>query len=174
MLVSQRRTSSKKRVSPRQKFDLKVWKKILSFMAPAQEMGVPLDRRDVRSSPRPTSVFPLLDDLRHRRRSSPAILDLNRRHADGNPSASSASIIAFMVVQATMVYLFIVLARRRCRPNSPTAIRKNAFRHLQELPFSYYDQTQHRLDHGPHDRRLARTSPTSSPGASSTSPGASS
>jgi len=47
----------------------------------------------------------------------------------------------FMVVQATMVYLFIIYAGK-VQTELAFTIRQKAFKHLQELPFSYYDRTR--------------------------------
>lgn len=49
--------------------------------------------------------------------------------------------LGFMAIQATMVYLFIVFAGK-VQTELAYGIRKTAFRHLQELPFSYYDRTK--------------------------------
>lgn len=49
--------------------------------------------------------------------------------------------IVFMIVQALMVFLFIIQAGR-IQTELAFNIRKKAFYHLQELPFSYYDRTR--------------------------------
>jgi len=49
--------------------------------------------------------------------------------------------VSFMVVQAVSVYLFILIAGR-IQTELAFNIRKKAFHHLQELPFSYYDRTR--------------------------------
>jgi ATP-binding cassette subfamily B protein len=49
--------------------------------------------------------------------------------------------VIFMVIQAIMVYLFIIFAGR-VQTELAYNIREKAFNHLQELPFSYYDRTR--------------------------------
>jgi len=49
--------------------------------------------------------------------------------------------VVFMIIQALMVFLFIIQAGR-IQTELAFNIRKKAFYHLQELPFSYYDRTR--------------------------------
>jgi ATP-binding cassette, subfamily B, bacterial len=49
--------------------------------------------------------------------------------------------LGFMIVQAIMVYIFILFAGK-VQTELAYGIRKKAFHHLQELPFSYYDRTR--------------------------------
>lgn len=49
--------------------------------------------------------------------------------------------LIFMVIQASMVFLFIRYAGK-IQTELAYNIRKSAFYHLQELPFSYYDRTR--------------------------------
>lgn len=49
--------------------------------------------------------------------------------------------IIFMIVQAVSVYAFIIIAGK-IQTELAYNIRKKAFNHLQELPFSYYDRTR--------------------------------
>jgi len=49
--------------------------------------------------------------------------------------------VVFMVISAIMVFLFILLAGK-VQIELAYNIRKKAFHHLQELPFSYYDRTR--------------------------------
>jgi len=49
--------------------------------------------------------------------------------------------VIFMIVQSVAVYIFILIAGR-IQTELAFNIRKKAFDHLQELPFSYYDRTR--------------------------------
>ncbi len=120
------------------KIDWIVWKKIFSFMKPLKKyvilavicMAI-LALTDV--------VYPYISKF--------AIDDIiNPNIASGNADLSKLSIfiglyIVFMVIQATMVFLFIIFAGK-IQTELAYNIRENAFFHLQELPFSYYDRTR--------------------------------
>jgi ATP-binding cassette subfamily B protein len=49
--------------------------------------------------------------------------------------------VVFMILQAVSVYAFIIIAGK-IQTELAFNIRKKAFNHLQELPFSYYDRTR--------------------------------
>ncbi|PAT02310.1 ABC transporter ATP-binding protein [Candidatus Izimaplasma bacterium ZiA1] len=113
------------------KFDLVVWKKIFAYMAPFKHLiyaalfgAVMLAIGDI--------IYPLINAY--------GIEQIIKADSlDKLPYFVTAYVI-FMVVQSSMVYLFIVKAGSVQRELS-FALRKSAFRRLQELPFSYYDKT---------------------------------
>ena len=113
------------------KFDLVVWKKIFAYMAPFKHLiyaalfgAVMLAIGDI--------IYPLINAY--------GIEQIIKADSlDKLPYFITAYVI-FMVVQSSMVYLFIVKAGSVQRELS-FALRKSAFRRLQELPFSYYDKT---------------------------------
>ena len=124
------------------KIDWQVWQKIFSLMKPLKKYVIwglivvaLLATADV--------VYPYITKF--------AIDDLigpniETVEAGGDPDFSKLNIliiffVSFMVVQATSVYLFIIIAGR-IQTELAFNIRKKAFKHLQELPFSYYDRTR--------------------------------
>jgi ATP-binding cassette subfamily B protein len=124
------------------KIDWQVWSKIFSLMKPLKKYVIwglvvvaLLASADV--------VYPYITKY--------AIDDLIRPNisvveAGGDPDFSKLNILiilftSFMLVQATSVYLFIIIAGR-IQTELAFNIRKKAFNHLQELPFSYYDRTR--------------------------------
>jgi ATP-binding cassette subfamily B protein len=124
------------------KIDWQVWSKIFSLMKPLKKYVIwglvvvaLLASADV--------VYPYITKF--------AIDDLIRPNiavveAGGEPDFSKLNILiilftSFMLVQATSVYLFIIIAGR-IQTELAFNIRKKAFNHLQELPFSYYDRTR--------------------------------
>ncbi len=121
-----------------QKFDWLVWKKILAFMKPLKKyaiMGllavIVLAVTDV--------IYPYISAF--------AIDDIITPNIEnGTQDLSKLPIlityfIIFMIVQAAMVYLFILFAGK-VQNELAFSIREKAFNHLQELPFSYYDRTR--------------------------------
>lgn len=121
-----------------QKFDWLVWKKILAFMKPLKKhaiMGllavIVLAVTDI--------IYPYISAF--------AIDDIITPNIDnGTQDLSKLPIlityfIIFMIVQAAMVYLFIIFAGK-VQNELAFNIREKAFNHLQELPFSYYDRTR--------------------------------
>jgi ATP-binding cassette subfamily B protein len=121
-----------------QKFDWLVWKKIFKFMKPLKKyviLGmlamVVLAATDV--------IYPYISMF--------AIDDIIKPNIDSAEVDFSKLplliifFIVFMIVQATMVYLFIIFAGR-IQTELAFNIREKAFNHLQELPFSYYDRTR--------------------------------
>jgi len=120
------------------KIDWNVWKKIFSFMKPLKKyvilaiisMAV-LAATDV--------IYPYISRF--------AIDDIITPNIDsGVADLSKLKIfiglyIIFMIIQATMVYLFIRFAGK-IQTELAYNIRESAFYHLQELPFSYYDRTR--------------------------------
>ena len=121
-----------------QKFDWLVWKKILAFMKPLKKyaiMGL-------------LAVIVLaITDIIYPYISAFAIDDIITPNIDnGTQDLSKLPIlityfIIFMIVQAAMVYLFIIFAGK-VQNELAFNIREKAFNHLQELPFSYYDRTR--------------------------------
>ncbi len=121
-----------------QKFDWLVWKKILAFMKPLKKyaiMGllavIVLAVTDI--------IYPYISAF--------AIDDIITPNIEnGTQDLSKLPIlityfIIFMIVQAAMVYLFIIFAGK-VQNELAFNIREKAFNHLQELPFSYYDRTR--------------------------------
>jgi ATP-binding cassette, subfamily B, bacterial len=121
-----------------QKIDWNVWKKIFQFMKPLKTFVVAgiismsgLAATDV--------LYPLIA-----RYAIDKIILPNITAGTSDLSKIPFFIgiyLAFMIVQATLVYLFILFAGK-VQVELAYNIRKKAFRHLQELPFSYYDRTR--------------------------------
>ncbi len=120
------------------KLDWGVWKKIFSFMAPLKKYVIGgisamsmLAGTDV--------IYPLIARF--------AIDDIIQPNIEaGTQDLSQIPMfigiyIAFMIVQAMLVYLFIIFAGK-VQAELAFNIRQKAFHHLQELPFSYYDKTR--------------------------------
>lgn len=120
------------------KLDWLVWRKIFKFMKPLKKhviLGmiamVVLAATDV--------IYPYISKF--------AIDDIIR------PNIASTTVdfsklplliiyfVIFMIIQALMVYLFIIYAGK-IQTELAFSIREKAFNHLQELPFSYYDRTR--------------------------------
>ena len=121
-----------------QKVDWNVWKKILKFMKPLTKYAVfgviamiALAATDV--------VYPLISAFAIDDIINPNILN------DGTDLSKLTLFIGlyigFMIVQAISVFLFIKFAGK-IQTELAYSIRKKAFHHLQELPFSYYDRTR--------------------------------
>ncbi len=121
-----------------QKVDWNVWKKIFSFIGPLKiyvfagmAAMIVLAMTDV--------FYPYISKF--------AIDEIIQPNLEaGTQDFSKLKLfiglyIGFMIVQATMVLLFIYFAGR-VQTELAYAIRKKAFNHLQELPFSYYDRTR--------------------------------
>lgn len=122
-----------------QKIDWSIWRKIIVFMKPLKKYAflavvcmLVLATTDV--------VYPAISRF--------AIDDIIRPNtaSSGPADLSKLSIfiglyIGFMIVQALMVYLFILFAGK-IQTELAYSIRSKAFYHLQELPFSYYDRTR--------------------------------
>ncbi|MCK4551625.1 MAG: ABC transporter ATP-binding protein [Tenericutes bacterium] len=121
-----------------QKIDWNVWKKILVFMKPLKKYAIfaiifmiLLATTDV--------VYPLISKF--------AIDDIIRPNMNGADADLSklavfiALYIGFMIIQAVSVFMFILFAGK-IQTELAYNIRKEAFHHLQELPFSYYDRTR--------------------------------
>ncbi len=121
-----------------QKIDLKAWKKILSFLAPLKKWAI-LSIAAMAVLASTDVLFPLLTTF--------AIDEVIPALLAGTADVKTEVLrfigfyLAFMVVQGSMVYLFIVWAAK-VQTELAYSIRKKAFRHLQELPFSYYDKTR--------------------------------
>jgi len=121
-----------------QKIDLKAWKKILAFMAPLRKWAL-LSIAAMAVLASTDVLFPLL--------TTHAIDDVIPALIAGEADLRTEIMkfvgiyLGFMAVQGSMVYLFIVWAAK-VQTELAYAIRTKAFRHLQELPFSYYDKTR--------------------------------
>jgi ATP-binding cassette subfamily B protein len=121
-----------------QKFDWLVWKKILAFMKPLKKYAI-MGLLAV--------IILAVTDIIYPYISAFAIDDIITPNIDnGTQDLSKLPIlityfIIFMIVQAAMVYLFIIFAGK-VQNELAFNIREKAFNHLQELPFSYYDRTR--------------------------------
>ncbi len=120
------------------KIDWGLWKKIFSFMRPLRKyvilaiscMAV-LALTDV--------IYPYIS-----RFAIDDIITPNIENGTADLSKLTVFIglyVIFMIVQATMVFLFIRFAGK-IQTELAYNIRESAFNHLQELPFSYYDRTR--------------------------------
>lgn len=120
------------------KLDLKVWRKIFSFMKPLKKyvifgvlaIGL-LAVTDV--------IYPYITKF-----AIDEIITPNIGAIDPDMSKLKLFIglyAIFIVFQAVMVYFFIFFAGK-VQVELAFNIRKKAFHHLQELPFSYYDRTR--------------------------------
>lgn len=120
------------------KLDMKVWKKIFSFMKPLKKyiifgvvaIGI-LAITDI--------IYPYIAKF-----AIDEIITPNVGLIDPDMSKLKVFIAiyaVFMAIQAIMVYVFIVFAGK-VQAELAFNIRKKAFHHLQELPFSYYDRTR--------------------------------
>lgn len=121
-----------------QKIDWSVWKKIFSYMAPL--------KRQVLYSIIAMSVLAATDVIYPyiARFAIDYIIEPNVTAGTQDLSQLKYYILAysvFMVIQAVMVYWFILKAGR-VQTELAYTIRDRAFTHLQELPFSYYDRTR--------------------------------
>ncbi|WP_312031947.1 ABC transporter ATP-binding protein [Hujiaoplasma nucleasis] len=124
------------------KIDWDVWKKIFSLMKPLKKYVI-LALVTVALLATADVVYPYITKF--------AIDDLIRPNINivengGSPDLSKINIliiffIGFMILQAVSVYLFIIFAGK-IQTELAFNIRKKAFKHLQELPFSYYDRTR--------------------------------
>jgi len=113
------------------KFDLSIWKKIYGYMAPFKRhlrigisAAIGLAIID--------AVYPLIN-----------VYAINNIAETGDLSKLPYFIAVYAVVMvliAGLVYTFIIHAGQVQQKLSYT-LRQKAFRRLQELPFSYYDQT---------------------------------
>ena len=121
-----------------QKFDWSTWKKILVFMKPLKKhviFGILaitiLAVTDI--------VYPYISAF--------AIDDIIKPNVENGTADFSklpvliGFFVGFMIIQAVMVYLFILFAGK-IQTELAFNIREKAFNHLQELPFSYYDRTR--------------------------------
>lgn len=124
------------------KIDWQVWKKIFSLMASLKKQVI-LGLVVVALLASADVIYPYITKF--------AIDDLIRPNIDivnqgGQADLSKLNIliilfVSFMVVQAVSVYAFIMIAGK-IQTELAYNIRKRAFTHLQELPFSYYDRTR--------------------------------
>lgn len=121
-----------------QKFDWIVWKKIFSFLKPLKKFVI-LSMISIIVLAVTDIIYPYI--------SAYAIDEIIKPNVEGTVVDFSKLptliiyFVIFMVIQATMVYLFIIFAGR-VQTELAFSIREKAFNHLQELPFSYYDRTR--------------------------------
>jgi len=121
-----------------QKLDFKVWKKIFAFMTPLKKYVI-LSIVSMAILASTDVIYPLITTY--------AIDKIIPSLIAGTVTLSTEITkfiliyLGFMIVQASMVYLFIVFAAK-VQTELAYNIRTKAFRHLQELPFSYYDKTR--------------------------------
>lgn len=121
-----------------QKLDLGLWKKIFTFMKPLKKYAIfaILSMLIVAGT---DAIYPYISKI--------AIDDIIRpNELLDTPDFSKLKLfvimyIIFMIVQSLMVFLFILFAGK-IQTELAFSIRKKAFYHLQELPFSYYDRTR--------------------------------
>lgn len=124
------------------KVDWQVWKKIFSMMKPLKKQVIfgliivaVLAASDV--------IYPYISKFAIDELINPNIEIVE---AGGVADLSKLKIliiffVIFMIVQAVSVYIFILIAGK-IQTELAFNIRKKAFNHLQELPFSYYDRTR--------------------------------
>lgn len=121
-----------------QKLDWTVWKKIFAFMKPLRK-NVILSIIAMSILAATDVIYPYISKF--------ALDDIINANIDaGTQDLSKLKYfilfyLVFMVIQATMVFLFIRFAGK-VQTELANAIRQKAFVHLQELPFSYYDRTK--------------------------------
>jgi len=113
------------------KFDIKVWSKIFSYMKPFKRnvilgvlAAVVLAGID--------TIYPLINKY--------AIDEIIQTGSLEKLPYFIGFYIVIMFLIGTMVYTFIINAGQ-VQQKLSFALRKHAFRRLQELPFSYYDKT---------------------------------
>ena len=113
------------------KFDLTIWKKIFSHMDPFKKhLRIGISAAIVLAII--DAVYPLIN-----------VYAINNIAETGDLSKLPYFIAVYVVVMiliALMVYTFIINAGQVQQKLSYT-LRQKAFKKLQELPFSYYDQT---------------------------------
>lgn len=120
------------------KFDKSLWRKILSFMKPLRKYVI-LGITCMFILAATDAIYPMIASF--------AIDDIIKPNIEAGTqdlSRLTDFIIyyaIFMIIQASMVYLFIGFAGK-IQTELAFSIRKKAFHHLQELPFSYYDRTR--------------------------------
>jgi len=124
------------------KIDWQVWKKIFTLMKPLKKYVI-LALVTVGLLATADVVYPYITKF--------AIDDLIKPNiilveAGQQADLSKLNIliilfVGFMIIQALSVYLFIIFAGK-IQTELAFNIRRKAFHHLQELPFSYYDRTR--------------------------------
>ncbi|MFW5794232.1 MAG: ABC transporter ATP-binding protein [Bacillota bacterium] len=124
------------------KIDWDVWKKIFSFLKPLKKYII-LGLIVVTILAAGDVLYPYITKY--------AIDDIIRPNQDLieiglEPDLSGLKVliilfVSFMVFQSIGIYLFIIAAGK-IQTELAFNIRKKAFHHLQELPFSYYDRTR--------------------------------
>ncbi len=121
-----------------QKVDWLVWKKIFVFMKPLKKY-IYLGLIGVILLAVTDIIYPYISAF-----AIDEIINPNQASQTADFSKLPLLItyfVIFMIVQAAMVYLFIICAGK-VQNELAFNIREKAFNHLQELPFSYYDRTR--------------------------------
>lgn len=121
------------------KLDFNVWKKIFSFMKPLKkQMIIAVSAMAILACT--DAIFPLFTKY--------ALDNILRPDEFNvlNPDLSNVKwfiimYVIFILIGLATVYLFILYAGK-VQAELAYGIRKKAFKHLQELPFSYYDRTR--------------------------------
>lgn len=124
------------------KIDWQVWKKIFTLMKPLKKYVI-LALVTVGLLATADVVYPYITKF--------AIDDLIKPNISLVEAGQQADLsklniliilfVGFMIIQALSVYLFIIFAGK-IQTELAFNIRRKAFHHLQELPFSYYDRTR--------------------------------
>jgi len=123
----------------KKKLDFNVWKKIFAFMKPLKrEVFIAVGSMALLAAT--DAIYPLFSKY--------AIDYILRPGADNELYPELANLkwfilmyVAFILAGLALVYLFIRFAGK-IQAELAYGIRKKAFLHLQELPFSYYDRTR--------------------------------
>lgn len=121
-----------------QKLDLSIWKKIFNYMEPTKKYALYSVLCMLVLAGTDVTYFYIakyaIDDI-IKPNLEQATLDWSRLYV------FVGLYLGFMIIQAIMVYFFILFAGK-VQTELAYGIRKKAFHHLQELPFSYYDRTR--------------------------------
>lgn len=121
-----------------QKIDWNVWKKIFKFLKPIKKYVI-LSICSMLLLAATDVIYPYISKF--------AIDNIIQPNVDSGVADLSklpqfiGIYIVFMIVQAIMVYLFIIFAGK-VQTELAYNIRQAAFKNLQKLPFSYYDRTR--------------------------------
>lgn len=123
----------------KKKLDFNVWKKIIAFMKPLKKEVI-IAVTSMAFLAATDAIYPLFSKY--------AIDQILRPDANnvlhpelGNLKWFILMYVGFILAGLALVYLFILFAGK-VQAELAYQIRKKAFLHLQELPFSYYDRTR--------------------------------
>ncbi|MBN2504607.1 MAG: ABC transporter ATP-binding protein [Bacilli bacterium] len=120
------------------KIDWNVWKKIFKFVKPLKKFVI-LSIVSMAILAATDVIYPYISKF-----AIDEIITPNLGVVDVDLSKIPVFIgyyVVFMIIQAVMVFLFIIFAGK-VQTELAYNIREKAFHHLQELPFSYYDRTR--------------------------------